>query len=331
MMIQVAVLAMTSTTCYSFAGNLYKQRKGLGIGLRGSACLAGICMCKWDQLWGYLQQSLGVKMILFFHYIDDLRLLLFPIKPGYKWNNDNKSWEEMIDNDLRSPEQRTREELGKSMDSVWSFLTFTTEGPEDFSDNKLPTLDFNAWVEPDRRINYINYTKPMANNLVLQKGTALSQGCIFSSLRQDLVRRLLTTRLDNPINTKIEIITKYIQLLVNSNHKFAFIKAIILQGLTKFKWMETRNNMKKENKRYQPIHRLKCFKSHERKISKYLSFGTWYKDNKIGDMYNNLWKKSIVRKGDSWKIKKHRRRIKRDSSENMTIPTTTVMFVPATK
>ena len=53
MMIQVAVLAMTSTTCYSFAGNLYKQKKGLGIGLRASACLARICMCKWDQLWSF--------------------------------------------------------------------------------------------------------------------------------------------------------------------------------------------------------------------------------------------------------------------------------------
>ena len=174
MMIQVAVLAMTSTTCYSFAGNLYKQKKGLGIGLRASACLARICMCKWDQLWGFLQQSLGVKIILFFRYIDDLRLLLFPIKPGYRWSNEKKCWDETANDDQKSPEQRTRDELGKSMDSIWSFLTFTTEGPEDFSDKKLPTLDFNAWVEPDRRINYINYTKPMANNLVLQNGTALS-------------------------------------------------------------------------------------------------------------------------------------------------------------
>ena len=329
-MIQIAVLLMVSTTCYSFAGCLYRQRKGLGIGLRASACLARVCMCKWDQLWSSIHQTLGLKIILFFRYIDDLRLMLFPIKPGYRWNI-NKWENSMDDNDCRSPEVRTREELGKSMDSIWKFVSFTTEGTEDYCDMKLPTLDFNAWIEDDWTINYINYTKPMANNVVLHKDTALSRNCVFSSLRQDLVRRLLTTRLECNLEARLEVVNKFIQLLVNSNHSFTYIKAIVLQGLTKFSWMVSRNNLSKNNKMYKPIHRLRGYKSEERKLSKYLNFGTWYNELKTGDKYDKIWKKNITRKGENWKNKKKRnfQVLKHEVETQKNKPTTSVMFVPA--
>ena len=48
-MIKFAVLILGQSTCYSFGGMLYRQASGAGIGLRGSACLAKICMAKWDQ------------------------------------------------------------------------------------------------------------------------------------------------------------------------------------------------------------------------------------------------------------------------------------------
>ena len=116
----------------------------------------------------------------------------------------------MDDNDCRSSEVRTREELGKSMDSIWKFVSFTTEGSKDYCDMKLLTLDFNAWIADDWTINYINYTKPMANNVVLHKDTALSRNCVFSSLRQDLVRRLLTTRLECNLEARLEVVSKWI-------------------------------------------------------------------------------------------------------------------------
>ena len=48
-MVHVMVLLLTSTTCYTFGGQIYRQKSGLGIGLRGSAALARIVMCAWDK------------------------------------------------------------------------------------------------------------------------------------------------------------------------------------------------------------------------------------------------------------------------------------------
>ena len=50
-LIQLMVLLMTGTTCYRFGGHIYKQKGGLGIGLRGSAAIANLAMGRWDVLW----------------------------------------------------------------------------------------------------------------------------------------------------------------------------------------------------------------------------------------------------------------------------------------
>ena len=56
-MVQIMVLVMTGSTCYKFGGRIFRQRSGLGIGLRGSAALARLVMIKWDRIWGKLQKS----------------------------------------------------------------------------------------------------------------------------------------------------------------------------------------------------------------------------------------------------------------------------------
>ena len=65
LMIEIIVLVLVSTTCYSFGGRLFRQIKGLGIGLRASAALARLAMCNWDSVWGYMQNRLGLKIRLF--------------------------------------------------------------------------------------------------------------------------------------------------------------------------------------------------------------------------------------------------------------------------
>ena len=83
-MVQVAVLTLVSSTIYSFGGKIYKQAVGLGIGLRASAALARIAMCDWDQIWANRQQFHGLIVKCFFRYIDDIRLLLYPIRSCWR-------------------------------------------------------------------------------------------------------------------------------------------------------------------------------------------------------------------------------------------------------
>ena len=113
--------------------------------------------------------------------------------------------------DLRDPRVRTCDELNKVFNSVLDFLKFTTESEVDFTDGYLPTLDVETKILDNGKIDYRFFMKPMKNNIVIECGTALSRDIVFSSLRQELVRRLINTSTTADKKTQIDNIEGFIQ------------------------------------------------------------------------------------------------------------------------
>ena len=255
-----------------------------------------------------------------------------PIRRGWKWIQGTWKWTDEEDN--RSPESRTIEEVGKSLNSVWDFLSFTTEGERDFQSNKLPTLDFATSVNEDGYVSYEFFSKPMSSNLVLERGTALSKSCVFSSLRQDLVRRLYNTDLEADMNKRKNIVEDFIQKMVNSGHKYQYIKAVVLQGISKFKYMVQRSKLEPTSKKFAPIHRDRYYRWDERTLLKYTNKDTWYTGIPLKDKFRNGWKSWIKRKGERRAENKRSRRSGKYRNQNKTSenkPVTTAIFVPPTK
>ena len=157
----------------------------------------------------------------------------------------------------KSPMERTVSELNKCLNSGWDFLRFTTEKETDYMDHHIPTLDFATKVGDNGYISYKFFSKPMASNMVLQFGTALSKVCVFSSLRQDLVRRLNNTDILLDSSFRIKVVQDYIQLMVNAGHKFSYIKSVVLQAVTKYIYMVSRSRLNKNDKKFHPLHRLR--------------------------------------------------------------------------
>ena len=217
-----------------------------------------LSMCQWDRTWAAIQNQSGLIVSLFCRYVDDLRLYLRPISQGWEWTHDGWKWKDVID--TRTPYRRTLDEINKCLNDVWCFLEFTVEGEEDFADKFLPTLDFSTHVLKTGYVSYKFFNKPMSSNIVLQNGTALSRECVFSSLRQEIVRRLGNCDKSMGKEYRIKIVEDLIQLLVNSGHKFTYIKSVILQGVTKFVYMLYRNNLTPSDKVYSPLHRLRTYK-----------------------------------------------------------------------
>ena len=83
-------------------------------------------------------------------------------------------------------------EFDRSFNDVIDCLEFTTESQEDFETNTLPTFDVQIETSSDGVIYFSHFTKPMCNNILLERGTVLSKSTVFNSLRQDLVRRRFT-------------------------------------------------------------------------------------------------------------------------------------------
>ena len=319
---------------YSFGGKLFIQSEGVGIGLRASACLARITMCLWDTRWAREQFNQGLSTLLFVRYVDDLRIYLNTINKGWFWENekwifDSKRGEE----DERTPEVRTREEINKSFDGIFECLNFTTETQNDFKQGTLPTLDVQTKTSPEGTIDFRHFTKEMASNILLEANTALSKSTIFSALRQDLIRRLLNTRRETDWSTRINIIEEYTQLLANSGHKYSFAKAVILQAITKYEFMVERANLPSTDKKHIPLYRERIFDQPARKILKYITPLVWYTGENLKDPYRHQWKKKIKRSFNrKEREEKKRRDLKRrpDGELKSRKRTTTAIFVPST-
>ena len=153
----------------------------------------------------------------------------------------------------------------------------------------------------------------------------MSKLCVFSSLRQDLVRRLINTDYQEGVDYRIDIINTFIQLMVNSNHSFQYIKSVVLQGISKYLYMYQRSNLDQNNKRFCPLHRSRSYKNDMRKLIKYTDHARWYTTEKVGDLFKDCWKRWIKRKGFN-----NKRNKKLGKNGGMAPDTTTVMFVPKT-
>ena len=121
-------------------------------------------------------------------------------------------------------------------------------------------LDFQARVRQDWEIEFKYYSKPMASTLVIQNGTALAKQTVFSSLRQDLIRRLSNISEHLRSDEQLNVIENFIQSLADSGHKYSFSKSVVLQALTRFKYIIERNELDPNNKRFNPMYRDKYYK-----------------------------------------------------------------------
>ena len=298
-MLKICVLVLFDSTCYTFGGDIFKQLDGAGIGLRGAAVLAKLVMAVWDNLWSGTQDNWGLLCELFIRYIDDIRVYIKPINRGWFWECHKWVFDPQRP-DSRTMEVRTAEEICKSMNDIMDCLRFTMETEADFESNWLPTLDTQTQVQNNGKILFKFFSKPTGNNISIQYGSALPKNTIFAALRQELVRRMLNTHRDISWDDRIQIVEDFIQVLVDSGHRFSFIKSLILQGLTKYEFMWERSQLKQSDSMYLPIYRPRNLNRLERDLLKCVEPFTWHKDQDLGDPFRKTWRKRInTRKGSS--------------------------------
>ena len=117
----------------------------------------------------------------------------------------------------------------------------------------------------------------MRRNLTIQNGTALPQNTIFSALRQEIIRRMLNCYEDLDWDDRLKIVEDYVQILVNSGHRYRFIKSVILQGLTRYEYMVQRSKLDAEDLKFMPLYRDRSFQQVARKMNKCVEKMIWYK------------------------------------------------------
>ena len=110
------------------------------------------------------------------------------------------------------------------------------------------------------------------------------------------MRRLTSTSQCLGPSVRNEIVKQFIQLVVNSGHKFQYVKSVVLQAISKYIHMLERASLPEGNKNYSPLHRPRAFKDTRRKLIKYTGQATWYTNLIRKDPGGQGWKRWIVRK-----------------------------------
>ena len=85
-----------------------------------------------------------------------------------------------------------------AINSINRDLVFTSEIPEEFKDNKLPTLDFYLWLCKNGQANWSYFQKLMKTPLVLMEQSAMGDQQRHSILSNELIRRLSNTNHEEP-------------------------------------------------------------------------------------------------------------------------------------
>ena len=120
--------------------------------MRLTGCCAKVVMGVWSREVKRILKEAEISLWLACGFVDDVRFLTSVIEKGRKWSKKEKSfiykseWEEVDKSDGKSDEDRTSTEIEHVMNSVFQNIQFEKDIAEQFSGNRLPTLDFEMWL-----------------------------------------------------------------------------------------------------------------------------------------------------------------------------------------
>ena len=141
--------------------------------------------------------------------------------------------------------------------------------PEDFENERLPTLDFSLWMK-DGLITHTYYQKEMKTPYVIMERSAMGIKQKMEILSNELNRRLTNVDSEKLGNTEIIIvIEQFTQELKNSGYSNEQAKEIITSG---FRGWKRRIERRKETGLYR--HAIDTLEEREKK--KLIERETWY-------------------------------------------------------
>ena len=154
--VEIATRVVFENFCYKFGGETFKQMEGGPIGARVTMAAARLVMQDWAEGYTAILEKAGVKVDLLTGYVDDVRQASSCMKPGMRYCKEEKQFiftEKAVEEDRllkaggESRNGRMARICQEAMNDISQDLQFTVEVPEDFENERLPTLDFSLWME----------------------------------------------------------------------------------------------------------------------------------------------------------------------------------------
>ena len=179
--------------CYKFGWVAYHQQGGGPIGARVTMCAAKMVIQNWARKYHGILLRAGLRIPLLTGYVDDGRQGGTVLRRGMRFCERDGQFV-MSDEQLKQDEEKNEPDnvsMAKrclpAMNSVNTDLIFTTEAPEDFKKQRLPTLDFVIWMVTGK-LYHSYYQKEMNTQYTVMQRSAMSEHQKMAILINELVR-----------------------------------------------------------------------------------------------------------------------------------------------
>ena len=293
--LRVAIEYIMKNHIYRFNDTIKKQSQGGPIGLELTGELAAVFMMWWDRELLRRVHMLGLEVVLYKRYVDDINLAV-------KTPREKKKLTKSGDGDCKletdhNPQETEDDELYIGIvrdvgNGIHPSIQLEMDCPSLHDDQKLPLLDIKVWIEKEQpgreneescnggeggkrgqsRIMHEYYYKEVATRAVVDARSAMPWKDKRTVITQEILRILLRCSPDLPWSTTTLHVNEYMKRLQFSHYDERFREEVWRSALNAY------NSIKeKDRSGEQPLYRPKHWQRTDRKKKKRAKKEDWYK------------------------------------------------------
>ena len=279
-MIELSIIFCMENHFYKLGGEIRRQSKGAGIGLRCSEALGRAFGLDWDRRLIQRLEELNWPPLMIKRYVDDLNAILTALRPGVRYNQVEGKLEvvqELVEDDMRrEKDDLTMAVFGEIANAIDPDIEVEIDFPSKHPSKMLAILDMEMGMI-DNKVHYMFYRKPMANKYTMMANSAVSDRVKRSTMTNEALRRLLCCSPNLEEQKKVQVMEDYAKLLKRSGYSERFRYEVISDAIRGHQKL-----LQEEEEGRRPLNRPRSFQEEERRKKRLEKGGRWYRREERG-------------------------------------------------
>ena len=294
--LHIAVKYIMENHIYRFNDTIKKQARGGPIGLELTGEIAAILMMWWDRELLRRVEQLGLEVMMYKRYVDDINLTVkVPPERRRLIRDSDGNYRLEIDHNSQKEEEDALymgiiQEVGNT---IHPSIQLERDCPSLHEDKKLPILDIKVWVEKQTgrenvkddennrengkcqhqmKIMHEYYYKEVATKAVVDARSAMPWKIKRTIITQEILRILLRCSPDLPWDTTTEHVNEYMKRLQFSHYSKKFREEVWRSAMKAYESI-----IEKDRNGEQPLYRPRHWKRTERRKRKRAQKENWYR------------------------------------------------------
>ena len=275
--IRIVLDVILKTHTYKFNGITKVQTSGGPIGMEITGVIAQIFMVWWDERLKQIAEDIGLEIILYERYVDDINVIMKRTEKGQRYEGEEliQNEETKRDDEGIMEDERTMKVFKTIGESIHTSIKLEIDYTSKHEDNKVTILDLKLWIaetEDGTKILYEHYEKKIASKAVINARSSMPMQTKRTVLTQEILRIL---RHCSPYLSWDRVcihINNYMKKLQFSGYNKNFRYDVINSALKAFEIIK-----QNANEGVRPINRPKQWKREERRIERETKKKRWYK------------------------------------------------------